>query len=317
MSQLASRWRVAAVIPAFALFVAATPTATKGISYQFSMVTANDASKGKDMTMAGKGYVAGGNARIEFTDVSMPQMRAQGGPFAEGSYILFKSATKQFIVVDTKQKQYAEMDQDALMQMTSTLTNILKFEMTNVHIDANRVQPDTTVDSYKTQHYRMTEQYHMKMSMAFIHQENDVNSVMDYYYAPEFDDLINPYMSSGWSSSSNFFNSPDYTSQLKAASAKDAPRRACAGSDAHHQHGQEGEGGERNDDDAHHEFPAHRHSGVDVRDSRGLHAVSAAHTGERAVSARCEHAAGGRHDYQEEKARAVPPSALSCARTRR
>ena len=220
MSQSASRWRVASVIPLFALFIAATPSATKGITYDFSMVTTSDNAKGKEMTMSGKGWVAGGNARIEFTDVNMPQMRAQGGPFAEGSYILFKSATKEFIVVDTKKKQYASMNQDGLMQLTSAMTNLLKFEMTNVHIDANRVQPDTTVDSYKTQHYRMTQQYHMKMSMAFIHQENDVNTTADYYYTPEFDDLVNPYLSSGWSSSSNFFNSPDYTNQLKAATAK-------------------------------------------------------------------------------------------------
>ncbi len=224
MSQSASRWRVAAIIPALALLAAAKPAgvraATKGLTYDFSMVTVADNSKGKDFSMGGKGYVAGGNARIEFTNVNNPQMKAQGGPFSEGSYILFKGATHEFIVVDTKQKQYAVMGQDGLMQMTSMLTNLVKFEMSNVHIEASRVQPDTTVDSYKTQHYRMTQTYHMKMSMAFIHQENDVNASGEYYYAHEFDDLINPYMSSGWSASTNFFNNPDYTNQLKAAAAK-------------------------------------------------------------------------------------------------
>jgi hypothetical protein len=203
-----------------ALFVAAAPSSTKGISYDFSMVTANDAGKGKDMEIVGKGYVAGGNARIEFTNVSMPQMKAQGGPFADGAYILVKRATKQFIVVDAKQKRYSEMNQDQLMQMTSALTQLLKFEMTNVHIDASRVQPDTTVDSYKAAHYRLNQTYHMKMSMAFIHQENDVKASGDYYYAPQFADLVNPYMSSGWSAATNFFNNPDYTNQLKAAAAK-------------------------------------------------------------------------------------------------
>jgi hypothetical protein len=220
VSQSAFRWRIAAGIPALALFVAATPGATKGISYDFSMITSNDAGKGKDMEMAGKGYVAGGNARIEFTNVSMPQMKAQGGPFADGAYILVKGSTKQYIVVDTKQKQYAEMNQDQLMQMTSALTQLVKFEMSNVHIDAGRVQPDTTVDSYKTAHYHINQTYHMKMSMAFIHQENDVLASGDYYYAPQFADLINPYMSSGWSAATNFFNNPDYTNQLKAAAAK-------------------------------------------------------------------------------------------------
>jgi hypothetical protein len=184
------------------------------------MVTSNDAGKGKDMAMVGKGYVAGGNARIEFTNVSMPQMKAQGGPFADGAYILVKGPTKQYIVVDTKQKQYAEMNQDQLMQMTSALTQLVKFEMSNVHIDAGRVQPDTTVDSYKAAHYHINQTYHMKMSMAFIHQENDVQASGDYYYAPQFADLINPYMSSGWSAATNFFNNPDYTTQLKAAAAK-------------------------------------------------------------------------------------------------
>ncbi|MBA2684636.1 MAG: hypothetical protein H0U66_09120 [Gemmatimonadaceae bacterium] len=220
MSQSASRWRVAAVIPVFALFVAATPSATKGITYDFTMDTHNDNGKGKDFTMGGKGYVAGGNARIEFTNVNNPQMKAQGGPFAEGSYILFKGATREFIVVDTKRKQYADMNQDQLMQMTSMLTNLVKFEMTNVHLDANRVQPDTTVDGFRTQHYKLTQTYHMKLSMAFIHQETDVNTSGDYYYAHELDDLINPYMSTGWSSSTNFFNNADYTSQLKAVAAK-------------------------------------------------------------------------------------------------
>jgi hypothetical protein len=220
VSKSAFPWRVLSIIPAVGLLVAAAPRATKGITYDFSMVTHSDAGKGKDFTMSGKGYVAGGNARIEFTNVDMPQMKAQGGPFAEGAYILYKGATREFIVVDTKQKQYASMGQDGLMQMTSALTNLVKFEMTNVHIDANRVQPDTTVDGYKTAHYHLDQTYHMKMSMAFIHQENDVNASGDYYYAKEFDDLINPYLSSGWSSSTNFFNNPDYTNQLKAAAAK-------------------------------------------------------------------------------------------------
>jgi hypothetical protein len=220
VSQSAIRWRIAAGIPALALFVAATPGATKGISYDFSMVTSNDAGKGKDMEMAGKGYVAGGNARIEFSNVNVPQMKAQGGPFADGAYILVKSSTKQYIVVDTKQKQYTEMNQDQLMQMTSALTQLLKFEMSNVHIDASRVQPDTTVDSYKAAHYHLNQTYHMKMSMAFIHQESDVQASGDYYYASQFADLINPYMSSGWSAATNFFNNPDYTNQLKAAAAK-------------------------------------------------------------------------------------------------
>jgi hypothetical protein len=219
VSRSVFRWRIAAVIPALALLVAATPSATKGISYDFSMVTVNDAGKGKDLDMVGKGYVAGGNARIEFTNVNMPQMRAQGGPFAEGAYILVKGATKQFILVDTKQKQYAEMNQDQLMQMTSALTQLVKFEMTNVHIDASRVRPDTTVDSYKTAHYHLNQTYHMKMSMAFIHQENDVVASGDYYYAPQLEDLVNPYLSSGWSAATNFFNNPDYTNQLKAAAA--------------------------------------------------------------------------------------------------
>jgi hypothetical protein len=222
VSQSASWWRVAAIIPAIALFVAAAPAplATKGITYDFSMVSDAGGGKGKDFTMSGKGYVAGGNARIEFTNVNNPQMKAQGGPFSEGAYIIFKSATKEFIVVDTKQKQYSEMNQDGLMQMTSALTNLVKFELTNVHMDASRVQPDTTVDSYKAQHYHLAQSYHMKMSVAFIHQENDVNSSGEYYYAREFDDLINPYMSSGWSASTNFFNNPDYTSQLKAVAEK-------------------------------------------------------------------------------------------------
>jgi hypothetical protein len=220
VSQSASRWRLAAGIPALAMFVAATPSATKGISYDFSMVTSNDAGKGKDMEMVGKGYVAGGNARIEFTNVNMPQMKAQGGPFADGAYILLKGDTKQFILVDTRQKQYSEMNQDQLMQMTSALTNLVKFEVTNVHIDAGRVQPDTTIDSYKTAHYHLNQTYHMKMSMAFIHQEGDVNASGDYYYAPQFADLVNPYMSSGWSASTNFFNNADYTNQLKAAAEK-------------------------------------------------------------------------------------------------
>jgi hypothetical protein len=200
--------------------VAARPSATKGISYDFSMVTSSDATKGKNMEMVGKGYVAGGNARIEFTNVNVPQMKAQGGPFADGAYILVKGPTKQFIVVDTKQKKYTEMTQDQLMQMTSALTQLLKFVMTNVHIEASRVQPDTTVDSYKASHYHLNQTYHMKMSMAFIHQENDVQASGDYYYASQFEDLINPYMSSGWSASTNFFNNSDYTNQLKAAAAK-------------------------------------------------------------------------------------------------
>jgi hypothetical protein len=220
VSQSASRWRLAAALPALALFVAATPSATKGITYDFSMVTASDAAKGKDMTMTGKGYVAGSNARIEFTNVSMPQMKAQGGPFADGAYILVKGDTKQFIVVDTKQKRYSEMSQDGLMQMTSAMTNLLKFEMSNVHIDANRVQPDTTVDSYKAAHYHLNQTYHMKMSMAFIHQEGDVQASGDYYYAPQFADIVNPYLSTGWSAATNFFNNADYTNQLKAAAAK-------------------------------------------------------------------------------------------------
>ncbi len=137
MSILFSRWRAAAAVPALVLFIGA----------------------------------AGGNARIDFTDVNAAQLKQPGTPFADGSYMLYRGATKEYLIVNTKEKQYAEMGMDQLMQLTSAITQLIHMEMTNVHIDAESVQPDTTVDGYKTQHWRITQQYHSKMSVAFIHHK--------------------------------------------------------------------------------------------------------------------------------------------------
>lgn len=201
-------------------------TAVKGIVYTFSIHTQGmqgpHGMQGgqREMTMEGKGMVAGRKARIEFTSISAPEMQRQGGAYGSGSYILVDGGNGEtFTVVDTKEKKYYTTDAQQLMQGANAMGAMFKMEISDASVD---VQPlaDTTVDSYHTKHYRMTQHYTMAMSIMGMHRTSRADVVSEYYFAPEFADVVNPYMRTAGGQGAALFNNPDYAAKMRAAQAK-------------------------------------------------------------------------------------------------
>src|SRR5579872_7343792 len=115
---------------------------TAGMTYTMTWSTAGGAP---GPSMVAKGQIAGDNARIDFTN----------GPMAQpGTYYLVKRGAQTLTVVDPTKRQYYAMDYGALAK---TLGGLVQTEYSDVAVTLQRVSPDSMIDGYATEYWRLTD----------------------------------------------------------------------------------------------------------------------------------------------------------------
>jgi hypothetical protein len=155
-------------------------------------------SGGPTQAMVAKAQVAGDNARMDFP----------------GMYYLIKRGVPSVTVVDTAKRTYYPMDIGSLQK---TLSGIAQIDYSGVAISVQRLSPDSTIDGYTTQHWRLTDDHTQTMAMLFVHNTTTTHAVEDFYFAPAFKDDLNPFMKSMGRQSSSSPSAAAYSAKLEAA----------------------------------------------------------------------------------------------------
>jgi hypothetical protein len=155
-------------------------------------------SGGPTQAMVVKAQVAGDNARMDFP----------------GMYYLIKRGVQSLTVVDTAKRTYYQMDYGSLQK---SLSGIAQIDYSGIAINVQRVSPDSTIDGYATQHWRLTDDHTQTMSMMIVHNTTKSHAVEDFYFAPAFKDDLNPFMKSMGRQSSSSPSAAEYQAKLEAA----------------------------------------------------------------------------------------------------
>jgi hypothetical protein len=158
-------------------------------------------SGGPTQAIVAKAQVAGDNARMDFP----------------GMYYLSKRGVTSLTVVDTAKHTYYQMDYGSLQK---NLSGIAQIDYSSVAISVQRISPDSTIDGYTTQHWRLTDDHTQTMSMMLVHNTTKSHAVEDFYFAPAFKDDLNPFMKSMGRQSSSSPSAAAYTAQLESAYAQ-------------------------------------------------------------------------------------------------
>ena len=194
--RFASRWPVMlGSAAAIALLVAAAPVAS-GYQYTFRMSSRNTDDKGtvkEDTPMLATVQVAGTRARIDFQDAGRDQ---QGGMFGKGTYMIADRGSRMLILVDPKEKSYAEMPVDALGQamggMIGGMGKMFKIKVSNAKFTTQDLGAGETIGGFATRHYRVVHDYDMDMQMAWIKSNSTNHTEADYWINKEISALPNP-----------------------------------------------------------------------------------------------------------------------------
>ena len=181
--------------------------ATGGMTYTMTWSMAG-AAPGQS-AMVAKGQVAGDNARIDFPSAAMGQQA--------GTYYLVKRGEQTVTFVDPAKSQYYQMDIGSLQKTMSTL---VQTEYKDVSVTVARVSPDSTIDGYATEHWRLIDDHTETTGMMMIHQTSKTHAVEDFYFAPAFKDDLNPFMKNMGRTSSSSPSAQAYYQKLEAASAQ-------------------------------------------------------------------------------------------------
>jgi hypothetical protein len=158
-------------------------------------------SGGPTQAMVAKAQLAGDNARMDFP----------------GMYYLIKRGVPSVTVVDTAKHTYYPMDYGSLQK---SLSGIAQIDYSDVAITVQRMSPDSTIDGYTTQHWRLTDDHTQTMGLLFVHNTTKSHAVEDFYFAPAFKDDLNPFMKSMGHQSSSSPSAAAYTSKLESAYAQ-------------------------------------------------------------------------------------------------
>lgn len=217
-----------AAVAALPLLLAAKPLSPPlagGTTYEFIVHGQTAQSGGKEaVMMRGRGTFAGSDGRIDILETASPNGSQMFG--GKGSYFLIKDAGKKMIMVDPTNKQYMEWDMANMLAGMSKMVNavggLMKFEMSDVKIDAKNLGAGETIQGYPTVHYQMVENYTMNIKIFGRSSKTRSESTTDYYFAPSLKGLANPFMSNSKAMAQSFdmFNNPDYKTQMSAAMSK-------------------------------------------------------------------------------------------------
>jgi hypothetical protein len=179
---------------------------TGGMTYTMTWSVAGGAP---NQAMVAKGQVAGDNARIEFTSAGMGQQA--------GVYYLIKRGVQSVTVVDPAKSQYYQMDYGSLAKSLSTF---VQTEYKDVSVSVQRVSPDSTIDGYATEHWRLTDDHTETTGIMIIHHTTKTHAVEDFYFAPAFKDDLNPFMKNMGRTSSSSPSAAAYYDKIEAAYAQ-------------------------------------------------------------------------------------------------
>ncbi|MEP6692325.1 MAG: DUF4412 domain-containing protein [Gemmatimonadaceae bacterium] len=190
-SRYATRAVLVLAVPAIA--IAARPagapptprTVTSGIVYTFRM--SSDMPQAKPT--AGKGQVAGGQARIDFEPGSQGGLQMLGG---KSGYIVVKT-DGSMTIVDPDKKQYFTLGSDAMGGLMTAASSMIKMEINDLKTDIEKVGSGGTLLGYPTTKWHMTQSYSMKMSVLGRGSSTNSKTSSDMYVAGGLADLKNPF----------------------------------------------------------------------------------------------------------------------------
>ncbi len=191
-SHHAARAALVLVLPAFAVAARSTDAPvtprplTSGIVYTFRMSSTLPNAK----PTAGKGQVAGGQARIDFEPGGQGGLQMLGGT---SGYIVIKT-DGSMTIVDPEKKQYFTLGSDAMGGMMTAASAMIKMEIKDLKTDMEKVGPGGTLLGYPTTKWHMTQSYSMKMSVLGRGSETASKTSSEIYVASGLADLKNPFM---------------------------------------------------------------------------------------------------------------------------
>jgi hypothetical protein len=229
------------------VFVAATvprPAVDRasGVTYSFVSRVQTTDPNGKSterIGMSGHASILGDRARIDLDSLAAPMTPAQhqeGASAMQGMYFLSLDGGRKFVYVIPSKKQYMEMQTLGMMQGLNALTGaggLIKFEASNIHVDAEKLGAGPTILGHRTVHYRLTDSKTMKTRILFKTMTSRDSTVTDLYYAPDLKNFINPFLSNSQATTGalDMFGA-EYKQQYMAAHAKlyqeGAPLRTVA-----------------------------------------------------------------------------------------
>lgn len=200
------------------LAAAVSGPAAVGLTYDFTsrIVTTDQAGIERDqVVLKGSAAILGDKVRIDIHD-------AGSGSVMNGAYMLAFDGGRRLIWVNSDRKQYFEVESLNMMGKMNDLVNgsngLIKAEASNVQIDVKKVGVGPVIEGQETVHYRMTQKMDMKTRVLHKSTSSNEESTIDYYYAPNLQHFVNPFLSSSQDlGGAMTFLGQEYMRQVQAA----------------------------------------------------------------------------------------------------
>ena len=123
-----------------------------------------------------EGWVAGERAKIEF-------VASDNAAMPPGTYLVTQDGGKTLYFVNPEQKTYAEWNLDQMLQTLGSVMQamgpLLKFEISDVHVEKLGDEPGPELLGLPTRHYRYRTTYDMKIKVMGMGRSSAVDRMQD------------------------------------------------------------------------------------------------------------------------------------------
>ncbi len=154
--------------------------------YEFSGRSWTDENK-KEIPIEGAVYLKSPTFfRVEFKKSENPML-------SEDSVILSKDL-KSVYLLNTKDKTYAELDFEKLMQSMANITgSLLNLQIENPKVEVRAGNEDKNILGFPCKHIIVETSYDMKMKVLFIKNKQKIHYISQYWIAKDFPLILKDY----------------------------------------------------------------------------------------------------------------------------
>ena len=166
------------------LLVTTAPSAWAAIQYEFRQTTSSDLESIPSTDCVGRAIIDGDRSRVEFTS---------GNAYPAGTYIVATNGSRSMIFVDPSRKSFVEVNAASVASSIGSR----KITIANKKIDVTKMDDQTTVAGFPTEHYRMTMSYDITVAFGNLPLTQTVKTTIDKWTTSAFGDVSDTFLAGG------------------------------------------------------------------------------------------------------------------------
>jgi hypothetical protein len=164
------------------VIILCTPIAFAAIEYDFHQITTSEIEQIPSNDLTARAVIDGNRSRVDFVG---------GSAYPPGTYVVSTNGSRTLVFVDPLSKSFTEIN----VAVAAASMGSSKIVIENTKTVVDKLEDHPIVAGYPTDHYRMTVNYDMTVTIGALPLRQSVQTIVDKWTTTAFGDVGETFLS--------------------------------------------------------------------------------------------------------------------------